>query len=182
MAYMVNDIDWGGGLAGEVFAEGYFNLDHAVGADEVGSGYAAPNGETDMQLVFYFSYIIYRDGDKTIFPGRHDELFTVTPPELDYTSASTKAQAAPMIWRFQTDLLKRGKRIYRDGRCDPARGKVSSISRTPYTILMYNFYYEHTVRIAYGRTDWQDYLLADPLLPKEVRFELQVRKIPYTYM
>lgn len=182
MAYKDNSIEWGGGLAKKVFKDGYYNLDQAVGGIEHGTGSTAANIVTDIQLVFYMSFIIYRDGDKTIFPNTQNDSFQTTPPKINYFSERTKKGLSSMIWRFQEDLRKRGKPVYQDGRCDPAKDKISSLSKSPYTILMYNFYYDDTVKKAYGRNDWQDYLLADPLLPEQVRFELIVRSLPYTYM
>lgn len=182
MAYKDNTIQWSGGLGEKVFSDGYFNIDDAVGADEVGTNRMAGNMVTDMQLVFYFSFIIYRHGDKQIFPTTDNDRFSLTPPQRDYTSNQTKDDAAGMIWRFQGDLKRRGKRIYQDGRCDPAHTKISSLSKTAYTILMYNFYYEHTVRTAFGVHQWQEHLMNDQLLPEQVRWELRFRSFPYSWM
>lgn len=182
MAYKDNTIKFDGGHAGQVFADGYFNLTQAVGGPEYGINQPAANLITDMQLIFYFDFIIYRDGDKNIFPGNPGDKFTVTPPQIDYFSEQTKKNSSRIIWQFQTDLQNRGKRVFRDGRCDPARGKISGMSKTPYTILMYNFYYEHTVRTAYKRKDWQDYLLRDPLLPEQVRYEIWFSGAAYQWL
>ena len=182
MAYKDDKLKWSDGYAGKIFADGYFNLDLAVGGREHGSNQPAANQVTDMQLIFYFDFIIYRDGDKNIFPIGPNDKFTVTPPQLDYFSEKAKKNSAAIIWQFQSDLRRRGKPVYHDGRCDPAHGKISSLSKTPYTILMYNFYYAGTVEQAYGRTDWQDYLMSDPLLPEQVRMEIRFRSLPYTYM
>ncbi len=182
MAYKDTSINFGDGNSGRVFEDGYFNLTQAVGGAEYGIHIPAPNMVTDMQLIFYFDFIIYRDGDKNIFPGSPGDKFTVTPPQINYFSEQTKINSSRIIWQFQTDLQRRGKPIFRDGRCDPARGKISSLSKTPYTIHMYNFYYEYTVRTAYGRTDWQDYLLGDPLLPEQVRYEILFSQAAYQWL
>lgn len=182
MAYKDNKIKWTEGAGAEVFSGGYFNIDLAVGGAEYGSNLPAANGITDMQLVNYMDFIIYRDGDRAIFPITERDKFTVTPPEFNYASPEFKKSMASMIWRFQGHLRRRGKPVYQDGRCDPARGKISSMQKSPYTILMYNFYYADTAAKAYGRRDWQDYLMQDKLLPEQVRSELLIRQLAYTYM
>lgn len=182
MAYRDDSIKWSEGEGAVIFAEGYFNVDLAVGGPEVGSNLPAANRVADMQLVNYMDFVIYRDGDRSIFPITANDKFSVTPPEFDYNSEAVKKSMAGMIWRFQGHLRQRGKPVFQDGRCDAARGKFSSLQKSPYTILMYNFYYASTVEKAYGRTDWQTYLMQDKLLPEQCRSEILIRQLAYTYM
>lgn len=182
MAFRDKQIKFGSSGANELFSDGFFNVTLAVGGSERGTNLPAPNTVTDMQLVYYMDFIIYRDGDKTIFPGNANDTFQTTPPQIDYFSEETKKNSASMIWRFQEDLRRRGKPVYQDGRCDRATSDVSSLSKSPYTILMYNFYYAHTINNLYQRKDWQDYLLADALLPEQVRWELLYSANPFSYM
>lgn len=181
MAYKETSINLGIS-EGVDFNNGVYNVDQAVGGPEVGTNAPAANMVTDMQLIYYFSYIIYRDGNKQHFPSKPGERFDYTPSQMDYHSEHTRQQASAIIWRFQTDVLRRGKPVYRDGRCDKATGKISSISRSPYTILLFNFYYGHTVNEAYGESDWQTYLMSDPLLPEQLRWELKFRDPAFTWM
>ncbi len=182
MAFRDNKMEWNTPQTQRIFGRGFFNLTMAVGGREHGSNLPAPNLLTDMQLVFYFSFIIYRDGDKSIFPSTSRDSFSTTPAQINYLSENTKKGLSAMIWRFQEDLKRRGQAIYQDGRCDPAHKKISGYSHTLYTIMMYNSYYEHTVRNFYNQTNWQEYLLSDPLLPDQVRFELKYGLDPYSYM
>lgn len=160
-------------------ANGSFNIDMAVGGAEYGSGFSAPNRVPDMQLVFYFLWIIYRDGDKSKFPNNSKDRFVKTPKDHDYNSAEMKKAMSSAIWRFQSDLLKTGKLVFLDGRCDKARGTISSISKTRYTIHHANFNYANIIKQKYSRDDWQNYLLADPFLPEQARQEILIKLIVF---
>lgn len=179
MAYRVyDDFSSSNQHVQEVFKDGWFNVTLAVGGKEVGTGVTAANCLTDVQLVYYMIFIIYRDGDKSIFQMTSD--FTKTdylPPNKKYHSEKMPEGMTAIVQHFQTDVKNRGKPVYVDGRCDPAQTKISSISKTVYTIIWLNFYYCQAIRLKHNRYDWQDYLLNDPLLPNEVKNELLMSSI-----
>lgn len=155
---------------------GHFNVDMAVGGVEHGSGFPAPNRPPDMQLVFYFLWRIYLDGDKLMFPARPSDDLTVTPKQRNYHSKEMGKKLSNLIYRFQTDLLNANKLVYRDGRCDKGKSKISSISQTRYTIHHLNFHYANTIKGKYHQDDWQTYLITDPYLPEEARNEILMKE------
>lgn len=159
------------------FRNGTFNVTQAVGKAERGSGCSAPNCVTDMQLVCYLLYMICRYGDRKIFPVSSPTVFNdpkIQPRNQDYFCSETKSQLGNRIKIFQENLRDSGRSIYVDGRCDTARSTFSSISNTAYTIHYANFHYAKTIKAWQGRSDWQNFLLSDPMLPEEVRAELLI--------
>ncbi len=161
--------------AADEFRNGTFNVTQAVGKSEHGTGFSAANCITDMQLVYYFLYVICRYGDRTIFPVSSPAVFSnvkIQPRYQNYHSEETKNKLGERIRIFQQNLRDAGRVIYIDGRCDKARSTFSSISNTGYTIHYANYHYAKTIKSWQNRTDWQDFLLRDPMLPEEARAEL----------
>ena len=157
------------------FREGTFNSHQAVGGAEHGTGLPAANCVTDMQLVYYFLYVIYSYSDRKMFPVSSPGILDnvqFQPRCQNYHSDTTKKEITRKISVFQRDLWANGKNVYADGRCDKARGRVSSISDTLYTIHFANYHYAKTIKSWQKRADWQNYLLSDPGLHDEVRAEL----------
>lgn len=164
----------------EEFRQGTFNIHQAVGGIEIGSGFAAPNQVTDMQLVYYMIYMIARYGDRSVFPISSESVFkneNILPRNQNFHSQKTKKELSRMIFMFQTNLKLGGRNIFVDGRCDKARSAFSSISHTPYTIHFANYHYAKTIKKIRNITDWQNYLLNDLMLPDSVRTELSVSAV-----
>lgn len=174
MAFL-EKLEWAEGNS--FLADGCFNIDMSVGGSEYGSGCPATNRQPDMQLVFYLLWNIYLYGDKKTFPNTSKDKFVKTPKDHNYNSPEMKKAISSAIWRFQTDLLRSGKLVFRDGRCDKAKGTMSSISKTRYTIHHANFNYAAAIKQKYNRADWQNYLLSDPILPEQARQEILMRMI-----
>ena len=172
--------DWTGLEGGEIFAQGAFNIDMAVGNLEVGTGKMAANRPADMQLIYYLLYVINRDGNTTIFPAyiKHNLFnYAELPPNANYASQEMRTKLSGLIWSFQNAMILQGKAIHLDGRCDRGKGKVSSLQGATYTIYFLNYYYSQTIKTKYGRDDWQEYLLADQLLPQGAKQEIKARML-----
>jgi hypothetical protein len=169
-------LDFSNSNAEGEFKNGVFNVNQAVGGSEYGTGLPA-NCVTDMQLVYYFLYMICRYGDRRMFPVSSPEVFNnvkLQPRYQNYHSNATKKDLATKILIFQENLQSNGRNVYRDGRCDKARSMVSSISKTNYTIHFANYHYAKIIESWQKRNDWQNYLLNDLMLPDEVRAELLI--------
>jgi len=160
----------------EIFKDGIFNITQAVGRNEVGTGLPAANRPTDMMLVYYFLFVICRDGDKKLFrPVKGDDFTSPEklPPALDYTAQKTKTQIGNLVGRFQIDMRDSGRNVFVDARCDRGRGLHTTITHSIYTIHLLNFHYANTIKTTKGRSDWQDFLLNDGLTPAMLKQELQ---------
>lgn len=162
---------------GHPLQNGYFNIDMAVGGGERGSGVDATNRPTDMQLVFYFLWKIYRDGDSLMFPKRPGDNFAKTPEKIDYNSKKIQKKLTNIIYRFQTDLLNANKLVYRNGRCEKGGGHFSRIYQTRHTIHHLNYHYAGIIREKCHQDNWQTYLLTDPFFPEKARQEILLREI-----
>jgi hypothetical protein len=159
----------------EVFKEGVFNLTQAVGSKEVGTGLTAANTKTDMMLIYYLLFFIYKDGDKSIFPSKDGDNFGSPekfPNAKDFNSNTTKTQIAALILRAQKDLKRNGRNVFVDGRCDRARGSITTITHSVFTLLLLNFHFANTIKRRENREDWQNFLLNDPFAPFQLRQEL----------
>lgn len=157
------------------FKEGFFNLTLAVGDKEVGTRIPAANIQTDMMLVYYMLFFIYRDGDKKTFPLKSADNFRSPdrfPTAKNYSSADTKTKIAGLIFRFQQDLKRGGRNVFVDGRCDRARGVHTTITHSVFSIVLMNFHFASTVKLRDNRRDWQKFALSDPLAPPQLRQEL----------
>src|SRR5689334_1034919 len=91
----------------EEFREGTFNVTQAVGKSEKGTGCAAANFLTDLQLIDYFLYMICRYGDRRIFPVSSESVFNnvkIQPRYQNYLLEETKKQVAQRIEYFQLNL------------------------------------------------------------------------------
>lgn len=154
--------------------KGIFNIDQAVGGSEVGTGLPAANRPTDMMLVYYFLFTIYRDGDKSKFPSHGHDGFSPAsyPPAQNYNDSRFKEKLSSLIYRFQSDVRKLGHPVFVDGRCDRGYFSLTPHTHTFYTINMLNTGYWTTIKSKYGRDDWQDFLLQDPLTPTHLVQEL----------
>lgn len=159
----------------EVFKDGIFNIDQAVGANEVGTKKPAANRPTDMMLIYYFLFVIYRDGDKLLFPTKPGDDFRSPdklPAAKNYNSSDTKLKIGGLVERFQTDMKKNGRSVFVDGRCDRGRGLQTTITQSVYTIHLLNFHYAKTIKVREKRDDWQAFLINDPLASTQLRQEL----------
>jgi hypothetical protein len=96
------------------------------------------------------------------------ELQSLPDPNTDFKALS---KTAALIKRFQEDSAKQGIRLYPDGRVDPAIGWRSSISNTPYTIIIANDFFESAVWEGEG-SDPVDYLLNDFFAPDALKGQL----------
>jgi hypothetical protein len=139
----------------------------------VGTGIPAPDRVTDMELVGYFLTMIYLKGNRRMFPIKPKEEPTLPLPTLGESSPdSMKRRLRQWIPRFQNDMIRLGVPIFADGRVDTARGIVSSITKTRYTIHMLNGRYAEIVKARQGRSDWQNFLISDPVVAPSLKAEL----------
>jgi hypothetical protein len=140
-------------------------VSHAVGAN-------ASNFWTDIQLVQYLIGWIYDFASRGIGDWKQkmtdSELQSLPDPNTDFKALS---RTAALIKRFQEDSVKQGIRLHADGRVDPAIGWRSSISNTPYTIIVANDFFESAIWESEGG-DAVDHLLNDFFAPDTLKGQL----------
>jgi hypothetical protein len=140
-------------------------VSHAVGAN-------ANNYWTDIQLVQYLIGWVYDSASRGVGDWKQkmtpSELQSLPDPNTDFKALS---RTAALIKRFQEDSTKQGIRLYADGRVDPALGWRSSISSTPYTIIIANDFFESAIWEGEG-SDPVDYLLNDFFAPDTLKGQL----------
>ncbi len=166
----------------EAFQDGIFNITQSVGNKEVGTGIPAINQQTDMMLVYYFLFIIFRDGDKSLFPLQQGDNLNSPekfPVNKDYSSSATKKKLGGLILRFQENMKRTGRNVFVDGRTDRAKGAFTSITHSVFTILLLNFHYSETIKKQKGRSDWQSFLMTDSFAPAPLRMELAVNDFEF---
>lgn len=142
--------------------------------DAVGAN--AANWWTDIQLVQYMigSIYIYKSAgagewNQTMSEA---ELNALPDPHKDFKALK---RTRDLIKRFQDDAVKQGIPVHADGRIDRAYTVKSSITSTPYTILVANYYMQSAVTESQGVENWIGWVVNDdPDLPALVKAQLQV--------
>lgn len=144
-------------------------------SDSVGAN--AANWWTDIQLAQYMIGLIYIFGQEggTLWTRSmtEAEIKQLPDPNVDFKKLS---KTAALIKRFQDDVNLQGEAtVYADGRIDRARGLVSSITGTHYTILIANYYFSDVIKNTQGAESALDWALNDADMPAMLKGQLQTR-------
>jgi hypothetical protein len=142
-------------------------VSYAVGAN-------AANWWTDIQLIQYMIGSIYfycADGQgewkQSMSRG---ELAALPDPQKDFKALK---RTADLISRFQRDAAKQGIVAHVDGRVDPTKVTTSSRTKTPYTILIANYFLSSALKQLHGEeVDWIEMVMFDQDLPVQVQAQL----------
>ena len=137
-------------------------------------GAKAQNWWTDIQLVQYMigSIYIYADEGKGEWKQRMSkaDLAALPDPQRDYKALTRTSQ---LISRFQRDCGKQGMAAHVDGRIDRASAWTTSRTKTPYAILLANYFLSDAIKQEQGEdVDWIESVMYDPGLPVLVQAQL----------
>lgn len=161
MAYVQSAVDGDGG-----------DYDFMLISDSVGAN--AANWWTDIQLVQYLIGNVYDYAAKGAGNWQvklsESELGAFPDPNKDYKALR---RTAALIKRFQEDCVKQGIAVYPDGRVDRARTAKSSITKSPYTILVANMYFESAIWYGEQSDDPVEWALNDWFMPDMLKGQLR---------
>jgi hypothetical protein len=126
----------------------FYNLNMAVGDN-------APNMKEDVMLVQFFLQEVYK-GRTSFDPPE------VPPQGVMKVDGICGPITKNWLLKFQLDIRNRGYSIYADKRADKVKGRVSSISKTTYTVIYLN------AGVKKVRPDFEN-LESAPDVPNELR-------------